>query len=97
MLLVDAYEQAEGSAYIDVSTYTNALAAAGYRYAVWNVLERGSPQLFDVAPFPVVDSRTTDDIVNYDGVNNTLTPTEQFTIQTYLRGGGSFSCRRSAS
>ena len=80
--------------------YTNALAAAGFSYAFWKVTERGAPQLADLQPFPVVIWRTTDDIVNYgvdaDGLpdpsatNNTLTAQQQFMIQTYLNGGGSF-------
>jgi hypothetical protein len=51
-------------------------------------------------PFPVVIWRTTDDIINYgvdaDGLpdptatNNTLNAQQQFMIQTYLNGGGSF-------
>ncbi len=90
VLLVDAYETADGSPVIPDSAYTNAIAGAGYRFADWNVLDRGSPQLSDLQPFPVVIWRTTDDIVNYTGTNNTLTAQQQFMIQSYLNGGGSF-------
>lgn len=90
VLLVDAYEQAEGSNLIDDGTYTNALAAAGYSFAVWKVLDRGSPQLQDLEPFPVVIWRPTDDIVNYDGTNGTLSASQQFMIEQYLNEGGSF-------
>jgi len=89
VLLVDAYEPATGSPVIPDGAYTNALAAAGYTFGFWKVLERGSPQLADLQPFPVVIWRTTDDIVNYSGTNNTLTPQQQFMITSYLNGGGS--------
>jgi hypothetical protein len=104
VLLVDDYdsagENAAGSTVISDSVYTNALAAAGFSYAFWKVTERGSPQLSDLQPFPVVIWRITDDIVNYgvdaDGfpdpsaTNNTLTAQQQGMIQDYLNGGGSF-------
>jgi hypothetical protein len=104
VLMVDDYdsagEDAAGSKVIDDGTYTNALAAAGFSFAFWKVTERGSPQLSDLQSFPVVIWRTTDDIVNYgvtpDGLpdpsatNNTLSAQQQFMIQTYLNGGGSF-------
>jgi len=90
VLLVDAYENADGSPEISDGAYTNALAAAGYSFGFWKVTQRGSPLLTDLQPFPVVIWRTTDDIVNYDGTNNTLTAQQQFMIQTYLNGGGSF-------
>jgi hypothetical protein len=104
VLMVDDYdsagEAAAGSTVIPDSAYTNALAAAGFDYAFWKVTERGSPQLADLQPFPVVIWRTTDDIVNYgvtpDGLpdptatNNTLSAHQQFMIQSYLNGGGSF-------
>ena len=90
VLLVDAYETADGSPVIDDGTYTNVLAAAGVSYGFWKVTERGAPTLDDLQPFAVVIWRTTDDIVNYTGTNNTLTPAQQFMIQTYLNGGGSF-------
>jgi subtilase family protein/thrombospondin type 3 repeat protein len=103
-LMVDDYdsagEEAVGSKVIADGTYTNALAAAGFRFSFWKVTERGSPQLSDLQPFQVVIWRTTDDIINYgvtpDGfpdpsaTNNTLTAQQQFMIQTYLNGGGSF-------
>jgi hypothetical protein len=54
------------------------------------VLARGSPALADLQPYRVVIWRTTDDIINYDGTNNTLTLDQQTMIQTYLNGGGSF-------
>ena len=104
VLLVDDYdtvgEEAAGSTVIPDSTYTNALTAAGYSYGFWKVIQRGSPQLSDLQPFPVVIWRTTDDIVNYgvdaDGLpvpsatNNTLTAQQQSMIQSYLNNGGSF-------
>lgn len=104
VLLVDAYdgaaEEALGSTVIPDSAYTNVLAAAGVSYGFWKVTERGSPQLADLQSFPVVIWRITDDIVNYgvdeDGfpdpaaTNNTLSAQQQFMIQTYLNGGGSF-------
>ena len=73
---------------------------AGISYGFWKVTERGSPQLADLQPFPMVIWRITDDIVNYgydaDGfpdpaaTNNTLNAQQQFMIQSYLNGGGSF-------
>ena len=104
MLLVDAYdtvaEEANGSTVIPDSAYTNVLASAGISYGFWKVNARGYPQLADLQPFPVVIWRITDDIVNYgvdeDGLpdptatNNTLNAQQQFMIQTYLNGGGSF-------
>jgi hypothetical protein len=104
VLLVDAYdtaaEQANGSTVIPDSAYTNVLASAGLSYGFWKVNVRGYPQLADLQPFPVVIWRLTDDQVNYgvdaDGLpdptatNNTLNAQQQFMIQTYLNGGGSF-------
>ncbi len=104
VLLVDAYdtvaEEANGATVIPDSVYTNVLTAAGVSYGFWKVNNRGSPQLADLQPFPVVIWRITDDEVNYgvdeDGLpdptatNNTLSAQQQFMIQTYLNGGGSF-------
>ena len=104
VLLVDAYdtvaEEANGATVIPDSAYTNVLAAAGVSYGFWKVNARGYPQLADLQPFPVVIWRLTDDEVNYgvdaDGLpdptatNNTLNAQQQFMIQTYLNGGGSF-------
>jgi hypothetical protein len=104
VLMVDDYDSAgeatAGSPVIPDSAYTNALAASGFSFAFWKVTQRGSPQLSDLQPFPVVIWRTTDDIVNYGvdvngfpdptATNNTLTALQQFMIQTYLNGGGSF-------
>lgn len=94
VLLVDDYdtagEAADGSTVIPDSTYTNALTAAGFSYGFWKVNQRGYPQLSDLRPFPVVVWRTTDDIINYTGTNNTLTAQQQFMIQSYLNGGGGF-------
>jgi subtilisin family serine protease len=104
VLLVDDYdgnaEESDGSTVIPDGSYTNALAAAGISYGFWKVTDRGFPQLADLQPFPVVIWRITDDIVNYgvdeDGLpdptatNNTINTPQQYTIQTYLNGGGSF-------
>jgi len=104
VLLVDAYdttaEEASGSPVIPDSAYTDLLSAAGVSYGFWKVIERGSPQLADLKPYPVVMWRITDDIVNYgvdaDGLpdptatNHTLNAPQQFMIQSYLNGGGSF-------
>ncbi len=90
VLLVDAYETAEGSPVIPDSAYTNALAATGFSWAYWKVTDRGSPQLADLQPFRAIVWRLTDDEINYDGTNNTLSPQQQFMIETYLNGGGSF-------
>ena len=94
VLLVDDYDYAEestnGATVIDAGAYTNALAATGYGFAYWNVLERGSPTLANLQLYRVVIWRTTDDIIYYDGTNNTLTPAQQTMIQTYLNNGGSF-------
>jgi hypothetical protein len=94
LLLVDDYdgdgEAADGSTVIPDSSYTNALAAAGFSFSFWKVTQRGEPQLFDLQGFPIVMWRTTDDIINYTGTHNTLTPQQQFMIQGYLDGGGSF-------
>ena len=94
VLLIDDYDDAgemeAGSPVIDAGTYTNALAAAGFSFAYWKVIDRGPPQLSDLQPFHVVMWRTTDDIINYTGTNNTLTSDQQSMIQTYLNNGGSF-------
>ena len=100
VLLVDAYDPVSGSPDIPDSTYTNALAAAGFSFAHWKFSARGSPQLADLQAYPVVMWRTIDDVINYgvdeDGLpdpsatNNTLTAQQQFMIQNYLNGGGSF-------
>jgi hypothetical protein len=104
VLLVDAYdmaaEDANGATVIPDSTYTNALNAAGVSYAFWKVNTRGGPQLADLKPYPVVMWRVTDDAVYYGvddfglpdptATNNTLNAQQQFMIQSYLNGGGSF-------
>jgi hypothetical protein len=104
VLVVDAYdtaaEEANGATVIPDSAYTNVLASAGISYGFWKVNARGSPQLADLTPFPVVFWRVTDDIINYGvdanglpdptATNNTLSAQQQFMIQTYLNGGGSF-------
>jgi hypothetical protein len=104
VLLVDAYdtaaEEANGATVIPDSVYTNVLASAGVRYAFWKVNDRGYPQLADLAPFPVVIWRLTDDEINYGvdeegfpdptATNNTINPPQQYMIQTYLNNGGSF-------
>ena len=104
VLLVDAYdtaaEEVNGATVIPDSVYTNVLASAGVSYGFWKVNARGYPQLADLTPFPVVIWRLTDDEINYgvdaDGLpdptatNNTVNPPQQFMIQTYLNGGGSF-------
>jgi hypothetical protein len=94
VLLVDDYdyegESTNGSTVIDASAYTNALGATGFGFAYWSVADRGLPGLADLQPYRVVMWRTTDDIINYDGTNNTIGPAEQIVIQNYLNGGGSF-------
>ncbi|MGH7952372.1 MAG: S8 family serine peptidase, partial [Limisphaerales bacterium] len=104
VLMVDAYdtaaEESDGSTVIPDSAYTNILASAGVSYGFWKVNARGYPQLADLKPFQVVIWRITDDEVNYgvdaDGLpdptatNNTLNAQQQFMIQNYLNGGGSF-------
>ncbi len=98
VLLVDAYDTTTGgddedsgsAAPIDDGVYTNALNSAGFTYGFWKVTERGAPLLSDLQPFSVVIWRTTDDVINYTGTNNTLTAQQQFMIQDYLNGGGSF-------
>ena len=100
VLLVDAYDPVDGSPVIPDSSYTDALAAAGFSFAHWKVSESGSPQLTDLQSFPVVMWRVIDDIVNYgvdaDGLpvpgatNNTLSAQQQVMIGDYLNGGGSF-------
>ena len=100
VLFVDAYDPVSGSPTIPDSSYTDTLTSAGFSFAHWKVSERGSPQLYDLQPFPVVLWRTIDDIINYgvdeDGfpdpsaTNNTITAQQQVMIQGYLNGGGSF-------
>jgi len=100
VLLVDTYEPVSGSPEIPDSSYTNALAAAGFSFAHWKVSARGSPQLSDLRVFPAVVWRTIDDVIYYgvdeDGfadpyaTNNTINPQQQSMIQDYLDGGGSF-------
>ena len=104
VLLVDAYdsaaEDANGATVIPDSSYTNVLNAAGVSYAFWKVNTRGGPQLADLKPYSVVMWRLTDDVVYYGvddlglpdptATNNTLSAQQQFMIQNYLNGGGSF-------
>ena len=94
VLLVDDYDSAgeddAGSTIISDGSYTNALSAAGFSYSFWKVNDRGYPTLQDVQGFPVLMWRTTDDIVNYDGTNNSIPPPQQTMITAYLAGGGSF-------
>ena len=104
VLLVDAYdtvaEEANGATVIPDGAYTNVLAAAGISFGFWKVNDRGYPQLADLQPYPVVIWRLTDDEIYYgvdeDGLpdptatNNTVNPPQQFMIQSYLNGGGSF-------
>lgn len=94
ILLVDDYDTAgvlnDGGNPIPDSTWTNAITAAGFKYSFWKVTDRGYPSLGDLQGFQVVMWRTTDEIVNYEGDHNTLTPQQQAMIQTYLNGGGSF-------
>jgi hypothetical protein len=96
VLMVDAWdivtEDEDGFTATDIpdSVYTNALAASGFTYAFWKVTQRGSPQLGDLQPFAAVIWRTTDDLIYYVGTNNTLSAQQQFMIQNYLNGGGSF-------
>ncbi len=100
VLLVDAYDPVAGSPEIPDGTYTNALASAGFSFAHWKVSARGSPQLADLEPYPVVMWRVIDDILNYgvdefglpdpSATNNTLSAEQQVMIQDYLDGGGSF-------
>ena len=104
VLLVDAYdtaaEEVNGATVIPDSVYTNVFASAGVSYGFWKVNARGYPQLADLTPYPVVIWRLTDDAVNYgvdeDGLpdptatNNTVNPPQQYMIQSYLNGGGSF-------
>ena len=104
VLLVDdfdtAWEEANGGIVIPDSAYTNVLAAAGISFGFWKVNVRGGPQLADLKPFPIVIWRTTDDAIYYGydefgvadptATNNTLNAQQQFMIQSYLNGGGSF-------
>lgn len=104
VLLVDAYdtivESGNGATVIPDGSYTNVLNAAGVNFAFWKVNQSGSPQLTDLQPYPIVIWRVTDDAVYYgvdaDGLpdpsqtNNTLSIQQQYMIQTYLNGGGSF-------
>jgi hypothetical protein len=104
VLLLDAYdtvaEEANGAPVIPDSAYTNLLVSAGISFGFWKVNTRGYPQLADLKPFPVVMWRLTDDEVYYGvdpyglpdptATNNTINPPQQFMIQSYLNGGGSF-------
>ena len=104
VLLVDAYDTVaeNNNAAITISdgSYTNVLNAAGISYAFWKVNTRGGPQLADLKPYSVVMWRLTDDAVYYGvddfglpdptATNNTLNAQQQFMIQSYLSGGGSF-------
>lgn len=105
VLLVDAYDgvavAANGGTPIPDSAYTNILASAGVNYGFWKVIDRGGPQLADLKPYPIVIWRLTDDVINYGfdpdtyepdptATNNTLNAQQQYMIQSYLNGGGSF-------
>ena len=90
VLFIDAYDPDPDSPVIPDSSYTNAIAAAGFTFTHWVVIDQGPPGPADYQGYPVVIWRTTDDIINYEGTNNTLTPQQREMIQSYLNAGGSF-------
>lgn len=87
VLLVDAYEADSESTPVPRSGYTDALDQTGIEYEVWDVLERGAPQLNDLRPHQVVMWRITDSPYVQ---TSTLSAQDQANIQAYLAGGGAF-------
>jgi subtilisin family serine protease len=88
VLVVDAYVPDSDSQTIPLSAYTDALAAAGISFDVWDVNSQGSPQLANLRPFPAVIWRVSDSIYTSSPYSN-LSAAQQSTIQAYLNGGGS--------
>jgi hypothetical protein len=72
---------------IPVSSYTNALAQTGVSYDLWDTTQRGgSPNLANLRSYRIVMWRIND---AYDS-SDTLSTSEQSTIQQYVNGGGAF-------
>lgn len=87
VLLVDAYEPDQDSPFIPRTVYTDPLDEIGIGYEVWDVLERGSPQLADLRSFQVVMWRITDSIYVQ---GSSLNAQQQNMIQAYVNSGGAF-------
>ena len=85
VLLVNGYTYVSGSAgeNIPLSSYTNALRAAGISYDVASTTNLGISRLL---PYPVVMWRIND---AYDS-SDTLTATQRNLITQYITNGGSF-------
>jgi hypothetical protein len=90
-LLVDAYVPDADSTVIPVSTYTDALTAAGISFNVWNVTQHtnSSAPLSTLKAFPVVIWRVSDSLYT-DSPNSTLSSSDQNNLTTYVNSGGSF-------
>ena len=75
---------------IHAGSYTNALAATGYGFAYWKVLDRGCPALANLQPYRVVI--TADNgrhhQLHRDQQTLTLSPTDN--DPNLLNNGGSF-------
>jgi hypothetical protein len=90
VLLVDSYIPDAQSTTIPLSSYTDALAAAGVSYDVWPVLfNGGTPGGANLQPYRAVIWRVSD---SYHSASefSSIGTNEQALIQNYLNGGGSF-------
>jgi subtilisin family serine protease len=67
--------------YGNVSSYTQALAAAGRVYDVWNVATDGDPTVSTLATYPRV--------VWYPGIYGYISSSQESALAAYLNGGGS--------
>src|SRR5215203_5609716 len=76
VLVVDA-----GFGFDSVAAFTNAVAATGRVYDVWNVAAHGNPDAATLAAYPRV--------IWYPGVYGGLSPLQESLLANYLNGGGS--------
>lgn len=84
VLIVDAFQDPFGILEIPVSTYTEALDAAGISYAVWDVAQEGTtPEASDLEPFRVVMWRVPE-------LTASLTAADTKAIRDYVKNGGGF-------
>ncbi|MGZ5544354.1 MAG: choice-of-anchor J domain-containing protein, partial [Limisphaerales bacterium] len=90
VLLVDAYvhqTDLDDTPPIPVTSYTDALDGTGVSYDVWTIATDGEPTVQDLDRYRVVIWRIDDSFWSAD---NSISASEQTTIQTYLKHDGAF-------
>ncbi len=97
VLLVDAYvrENDLDPTEIPLTTYTDALDAAGVSYDIWDLTQPDSPSpnTNDLSPFAIVIWRTSDSFFS----TSAITPAQQATLSSYVQDGGAlFYCSMEA-